>query len=334
MRRFFPGFGAVDGRCVCFLAGDGAGPDLFGVEHEDGEDFEDLDETEITAAVVAYRDNLRAPPEDTVISTDPPSTATPPIDEAPSTVSGADSDPDSAEEVVSRIEERETRPQVSERRPGRPRLIPRDSEHPAASSPAHSASGAKKVVDERTTGMLKQALRTAEKALSKREEEFAVKLDEMRNEHETRIQLALEQQRMDLIGRHRLELQQQHILQLEDADPTSRLARAASADVSTSGGHVLGSTSSFHEDFALSMWTEFVDLVHEARTEKRRFGDKREVIEINRDEDYPVKTTVRVFKARNSKDVATSLLRVVFQVQISNIFILVCYVIITSLHCH
>eukprot|EP01041_Mallomonas_annulata_P001813 gene1813-3514_t len=67
-------------------------------------------------------------------------------------------------------------------------------------------------------------------------------------------------------------------------------------------------------NFSLSLWREFIDLIHESKPDRKRSGDKRELIEIRRDGDYPVKTTIKIFKSRNNQESHSSLIQVVFKV--------------------
>jgi len=72
------------------------------------------------------------------------------------------------------------------------------------------------------------------------------------------------------------------------------------------------STTDFES--AYQLWLEFMDLVHQCRPEKKLTGDKRDVIEIERNIDYPVKTTVKIFKSRSSVEQLSNCLKVIFKV--------------------
>ena len=67
---------------------------------------------------------------------------------------------------------------------------------------------------------------------------------------------------------------------------------------------------------AYYMWVEFMELVQLCRPDRRLSGDKKEVVEVQRGPDYPVRSTVKVFRHRNSVEQLSAFIKVMFQVNV------------------
>ena len=152
-------------------------------------------------------------------------------------------------------------------------------------------------IEDKSIGALKLALRLAEKKLIKKEKEHYSKIEEIKNEYESKLQDALEKQRRELIGRQRMD----HALL---SSPTTSTILSTTSTIFPTTSTILPTTSmttttttdmelqqpyysqfqsktpstsrsSLQEDFALSLWTEFIELVHDARTDRKRTGNLR-----------------------------------------------------------